>query len=48
MCLSLPQLDLSGNQFCGIDQFESGTYTAEGINALADVLRINGSLTKVE
>ena len=42
------QLDLSLNQLCGIDRDGKGTYTAEGIKALADGLRVNGSLTKIE
>ena len=36
------QLDLSNNQLCG-----RGTYTAEGITAIADALRVNGGLTKM-
>ena len=36
------QLDLSNNQLCG-----RGTYTAEGITAIADALRVNGALTEV-
>ena len=48
---SLTSINLSGNQLCGIwtdwkgDQL--GTYTAEGIAAIADALRVNGSLTEV-
>ncbi len=41
------QLDLSNNQLCGIDHNDEGTYTAEGITAIADALRVNGSLTQV-
>ena len=39
------QLDLSNNQLCGIDHNGEGTYTAEGITAIADALRVNGGLT---
>ena len=44
MPLSL-QLDLSYNQLCGIDLNGHGTYTAEGIQAIANALKGNGSLT---
>jgi len=39
------QLDLSGNQLCGVDEYGEGTYTAEGITAIADALRVHGGLT---
>ena len=39
------QLDLSGNQLCGVNEYGQGTYTAEGITAIADALRVNGALT---
>ena len=39
------QLDLSGNHLCGINEYGQGTYTAEGITAIADALRVNGGLT---
>jgi hypothetical protein len=39
------QLDLSKNELCGIDKRGHGTYTAEGITAIADALRVNGGLT---
>jgi hypothetical protein len=42
------QLDLSNNQLCGKDSWGRGTYTAEGITAIADALRVNGALTKIE
>jgi hypothetical protein len=48
---SLTSLNLSENQLCGTwtdwkgDQL--GTYTAEGITAIADALRVNGALTEV-
>ena len=44
----LTSIDLSGNQLCGVwtfDYTEHGTYTAEGIAAIAEALRVNGSLT---
>ena len=39
------QLDLSRNRLCGIDEYGGITYTAEGITAIADALRVNGALT---
>ena len=48
----LTSIDLSGNQLCGIwtdwrgDQH--GTYTTEGIIAIANAVRVNGGLTKIE
>jgi hypothetical protein len=44
----LTSLDLSYNQLCGLDWNGQGTYTAEGITAIADALRVNGGLTKIE
>ena len=42
------QLDLSFNALCGIDASTGGgIYTAEGINAIADALKGNASLTSV-
>ena len=42
------QLDLSNNQLCGIDYtYGRGTYTAEGITAIADAMRVNGVLTSL-
>ena len=43
----LTSLNLSDNQLCGLDHHGSGTYTAEGITAIADALRVNGALTQV-
>ena len=52
ICAALParQLDLSSNQLCGMwyDFGWDGTYNAEGIIAIADALRVNGSLTKLD
>jgi hypothetical protein len=43
------QLDLSGNRLCGIDEYDEGTtYSAKGITAIADALRVNGALTRVD
>ena len=42
------QLDLSRNQLCGINpRTGEGTYTAEGITAIAEALKVTGSLTEV-
>jgi hypothetical protein len=47
----LTSINLSRNQLCGTwtdwkgDQL--GTYTAKGIAAIADALRVNGALTQV-
>jgi hypothetical protein len=46
----LTSINLSGNQLCGIRtdrRGQHGTYTAEGITAIADALRVNGALTEV-
>ena len=45
MPLSL-QLDLSGNQLCGLDEYGRGTYSSDGITAIAEVLCGNGALTE--
>jgi hypothetical protein len=39
------QLDISNNQLCGLNEDGCGTYTAEGITAIANALRVNGALT---
>jgi hypothetical protein len=44
----LTSLDLSGNQLCGLDLNGRGTYTAEGITAIAEALGVNRALTKIE
>ena len=41
------QLDLSSNQLCGISHYGDGSYTAEGIKAIADALGVNASLTSL-
>jgi hypothetical protein len=47
----LTSINLSGNYLCGIrtDSYgdQHGTYTAEGITAITDALRVNGGLTKL-
>ena len=42
------QLDVRNNQLCGLDFLGGGTYNAEGIHAIADALRVNASLTKMD
>ena len=44
---SLTSLNLGDNQLCSLDKYGDGTYSAEGITAIADALRVNGSLTKI-
>ena len=41
------QLNLSYNQLCGIDQSGRGTFTTEGITAIADALRVSASVTSL-
>ena len=43
----LTSINLSNNELCGLDFFGHGTYTAEGIKAVADALSVNGSLTSL-
>ena len=43
---ALTSLDISNNSLCGVNAY-AGTYTAEGITAIADALRVNGGLTKI-
>ena len=41
------QLDLSHNMLCGINPYTGGgTYTAEGIKAIAEALKGNASVTE--
>ncbi|KOO34554.1 nlrc3 receptor [Chrysochromulina tobinii] len=42
---ALTKLDLSDNQMCGLNHVGFGAFTAEGITAMADALRVNGTLT---
>jgi hypothetical protein len=44
----LTSLDLSNNSLCGVNDTYGGTYTAEGITAIADALCVNGGLTRVD
>ena len=44
-CLS--QLNLAGNELCGLNYRGEGTYTVEGITAIAGALRVNASLTNL-
>ena len=39
MSLLLPQLNLADNQLCGLDPWGHGTYTSEGIEAIAGALK---------
>ena len=43
---SLTSLNLSNNELCGV-KYGRGTYTADGIKAIADALRVSASLTSV-
>ena len=36
---------MSHNELCGLDVIGRGTYTAEGIEAIAGAIRVSGSLT---
>jgi hypothetical protein len=51
-CASFWQLNLSGNCLCGVwdddNGRQHGDYTSEGINAIADALRVNGGLTSID
>ena len=48
MSLCTSQLNLLGNELCGLDEYGDGTYTTEGITALANALKVTGSLTDVD
>ena len=40
---------MSENNLCGIDRYTGkGTYTAEGIDAISDALRVNSVLTSLD
>jgi len=45
---SLTSLNLASTQLCGLDFKGDGTYTAEGIKAVADALRVSASLTFID
>ena len=40
-------MNLSRNQLCGIDEYGGGTFTAEGITAIADALNVTASITSI-
>ena len=44
----LTSLNLFNNQLCGLDDYGIGTYTAEGITAISDAMRVNGLLTALD
>jgi len=44
----LKTLNLGGNQLCGLDRFGRGTYSAAGITALAEALKVNEVLKKLD
>ena len=39
---------LDKNQLCGLDIIGLGTYTAEGITKICDMLKTNGSLRELK
>ena len=41
------QLNLSNNELCGLDWTGAGTYTSEGITAIAEALKVTPSMTEV-
>eukprot|EP00900_Chrysochromulina_parva_P006654 jgi/Chrpa1/15990/Chrysochromulina_OHIO_Genome00024039-RA len=45
---ALTTINLSNNVLCCVDKWGQGTYTAEGITAIADALRVNGALTSLD
>ena len=44
----ISQVDLSHNQLCGLARSGRGTYTAEGIIAIANALKVTPSITHVD
>ena len=42
------QLNLASNQLCGLNWQRRGTYTIEGIKAIAHALSVTTSLTKID
>ena len=42
------QIDLSQNTLCGLDEYGTGTYTAEGITAIADAMGVSHSLNSID
>ena len=45
---TVSQLDLSRNAICGRKPWGMGIYNVEGIKAVADALRVAGSLTRAD
>ena len=45
--MSALQLDLSSKELCGVNDDGDGNYTAEGIIALANALKVTTSVTKI-
>ena len=41
------QINLSENELCGLNWTGQGTYTAEGITAIANALKVTASLTSM-
>ena len=39
---------LAGNELCGVDDEGEGEYTADGITAIADLLKTNTTITALE
>ena len=42
------QINLSGNALCGIERYGEGTYTANGIKAIAESIRVSASITSID
>ena len=41
-------MNLAKNKLCGLDEDGDGTYTTEGIEAIADALKVNTALNKLD
>ena len=41
-------MNLAKNELCGLDEDGDGTYTTEGIEAIADALKGNASLSRLD
>ena len=41
------QINLASNKLCGLDDRDRGTYTSEGIKAIADSISANASLMSI-
>ena len=48
LTLFCAQIDLAGNQLCGLNYKGHGTYTAEGIKAIASAISVSASLTAAD